>query len=60
MDGRPVVFVVRDERVERRAVRTGNENGDVMEVLSGVTAGERVVIEGPTTLKDGDRVRIQG
>jgi RND family efflux transporter MFP subunit len=60
VDGRTIVFVVRDGRLERRAVRTGNENGDVMEVLSGVTAGERVVIEGPPTLQDGDRVRIQG
>jgi RND family efflux transporter MFP subunit len=58
-DGRTVVFVVRDDRVERRAIRAGNENGDRVEVLSGLTAGERVVIEGPDTLKDGDRVRIQ-
>lgn len=60
LDGRTVVFVVREDRVERRAVRTGNEDGDAMEVLSGVTAGERVVIEGPPTLQDGDRVRVQG
>jgi RND family efflux transporter MFP subunit len=60
VDGRSVVFVVREDRVERRAVRTGNENGDKVEVLSGVSAGERVVIEGPATLKDGDRIRIEG
>jgi RND family efflux transporter MFP subunit len=60
VDGRTVVFVVREDRVERRAVRTGNEDGEAMEVLSGVAAGERVVIEGPPTLQDGDRVRVQG
>ena len=60
VDGRSVVFVVRDDRVERRAIRTGNENGDKIEVLSGVSAGERVVVEGPATLKDGDRIRIEG
>ena len=60
VDGRTIVFVIREDRVERRAVRTGNEDGDVVEVVSGVTAGERVVIEGPPTLQDGDRVRIQG
>ncbi|HJR59758.1 MAG TPA: efflux RND transporter periplasmic adaptor subunit [Vicinamibacterales bacterium] len=59
VDGRSVVFVVRDDRVERRAIRAGLENGGEVEVLSGVSAGERVVIEGPPTLKDGDRVRIQ-
>jgi RND family efflux transporter MFP subunit len=58
-DGRTVVFVIRDDRVERRAVRAGAENGDQVEVLSGLSAGERVVIEAPPTLKDGDRVRIQ-
>jgi RND family efflux transporter MFP subunit len=60
VDGRTVVFIVKDDRVERRAIRAGREDGDQVEVLSGVSAGERVVIEGPVTLKDGDRVRIQG
>jgi RND family efflux transporter MFP subunit len=60
VDGRTVVFIVKEDRVERRAIRAGREDGDQVEVLSGVSAGERVVIEGPVTLKDGDRVRIQG
>jgi hypothetical protein len=60
VDGRSVVFVVREDRVERRAVRTGLEEGGNVEVLSGVSAGERVVTDGPATLKDGDRIRIQG
>jgi hypothetical protein len=57
-NGRSVVFVVREDRVERRAVSAGAGTGDHVEVLSGLSAGERVVIEGPPTLKDGDRVRI--
>jgi HlyD family secretion protein len=59
-DGRSVVFVLKDDRVERRAIRTGDEDGETIAVLSGVSAGERVVVEGPPTLKDGDRVRIEG
>jgi len=59
VDGKTVVFVLRDERVERRAVRAGLEDGDQIEVLSGLTAGERVVIEGAAELKDGDRVKIR-
>ena len=59
VDGRKVVFVVKDDRVERRAVSVGNDAGDQVEILSGVTAGERVVIEGPAELKDGDRVNIR-
>jgi RND family efflux transporter MFP subunit len=59
VDGRTVVFVVKDERVERRAVRAGSEDGDQIEILSGISAGERVVTDGPATLKDGDRIKIQ-
>ena len=58
-DGRKIVFVLREDRVERRAVSVGLEHGDQMEVLSGVSAGERVVVDGPATLKDGDKVKVQ-
>jgi RND family efflux transporter MFP subunit len=58
-DGRTIVFVMREDRVERRAVSVGTASGDQTEVLSGVNAGERVVVEGPQTLKDGDKVKVQ-
>ena len=58
-DGQQIVFVLNDDRVERRAIRAGLETGDQVEVLSGVRAGERVVIEGPQALKDGDKVKVQ-
>jgi len=59
VDGRAIVFVMRDDRVERRAVSVGTVTGDQTEVVSGVSAGERVVVEGPQTLKDGDKVKVQ-
>jgi RND family efflux transporter MFP subunit len=55
--GSSVVLVVADGRVERRAVRTGLESEGTIEVLSGLNAGEKIVIDGPANLKDGDRVR---
>jgi HlyD family secretion protein len=58
-DGKTIVFVVKEDRVERRAVSVGLEQGDQIEVVSGVSAGERVVVDGPATLKDGDKVKIQ-
>ena len=58
-DGKSIVFVVKDDKVERRAVSIGLEQGDQIEVVSGVTAGERVVVDGPATLKDGDKVKVQ-
>jgi multidrug efflux pump subunit AcrA (membrane-fusion protein) len=54
-----VVFVVHDDRIERRAIAVGLEQGDQLEVVSGVSAGERVVVDGPQTLKDGDKVKVQ-
>jgi hypothetical protein len=59
MDGKSIMFVLKGDRVERRAVAVGLENGGQVEVLSGVSAGERVVVEGPATLKDGDKVKVQ-
>ena len=51
-----LVFVARGDTVERRAVTTGIEDGSDVEVLAGLSVGERVVIEGPAELADGDRV----
>lgn len=56
-DGVPVVFLVHDGRVERRAVRAGGTEGDQIEIVSGLNAGDRVVIEGPAELADGTRVK---
>ena len=59
VEGRSVVFVVNGDRVERRAVSVGDTNGDQVGVLSGLSPGERVVVDGPQTLKDGDKVTIR-
>jgi RND family efflux transporter MFP subunit len=56
-NGASVVFVLKGDVVERRAVRAGGDEGDQVEVLSGLAAGERVVVEGPATLADGTRVK---
>jgi RND family efflux transporter MFP subunit len=58
-DGKAIVFVLQNDRVERRAVSVGLASGDQTELLAGVNAGERVVVEGPQTLKDGDKVKVQ-
>jgi RND family efflux transporter MFP subunit len=56
-DGTSVLFVVREDRLERRAVKVGAEDGDQVEIVSGVNAGEKVVLDGPPTLEDGARVK---
>jgi HlyD family secretion protein len=57
--GRDVVFVVHDDRVERRAVTAGAADGDQIEIVSGLTAGEKVVVDGPAAMKDGDKVTVK-
>ncbi len=57
--GRDVVFVVADERAERRAVTLGAAGADEVEVLGGLAGTERVVVEGPSGLADGTRVRVR-
>ena len=54
--GGPSVFLLRGDRVRRRAVGLGLENGGDIEVTSGVSAGDRVVIDAPPGLADGDGV----
>jgi RND family efflux transporter MFP subunit len=56
-DGTSIVFVVHGDRVERRAVKPGANEGDLIEVVSGLNAGDRVVTEGVATLTDGARVK---
>jgi RND family efflux transporter MFP subunit len=56
---RQVVFVLRGDQVERRAITTGATEGDRVEVLSGLADGERVVVDGPSELADGARVTVR-
>jgi RND family efflux transporter MFP subunit len=53
------VFVVRGERVERRAVQTGGTDGDRVEVRAGLQSGDRVVLSPPETLQDGAAIAVQ-
>ena len=52
------LFVVKGEIANRRTVQTGIVMGDFIEVTSGLTLGEPVVVRGGFNLKDGDRVSV--
>ena len=47
------VFVVVGDRVDRRAVTTAGTDGDRIEVIAGLNAGERVVASPPAELAPG-------
>jgi RND family efflux transporter MFP subunit len=53
------VFVVEDGVAHTRLVTTGRRTSDAVEVLSGLTAGERVVLPVPVGMQDGARVEVR-
>jgi len=50
------VFLVRGDKVERRAVKLGLDRGTDVAVLAGVQPGDWLVVKGPENLQDGQRV----
>ncbi len=55
-DGRDVVWVVHEGRVERRAVMVDSRQGDEVSIAAGLTGGDRIVVEGPDSLAEDARV----
>lgn len=47
-----------DDKVELRTLEIGPSNGETTVVLSGLAAGERVVMEGTDRLRDGSQVEV--
>ena len=52
------VFITEDDLAVKKAVELGLEEGDVVEVLSGLTDGDKVVIAGQGGLDDGQKIKI--
>jgi RND family efflux transporter MFP subunit len=58
-NGKKIVFMVKNGKLERRAVAIGNSKGDQTEIMSGLVAGDIVVLRGPANLQDGLAVQIK-
>ena len=57
--GTSFVFLVRDGKVERRAISLGMDRGTDVAILAGVLPGDSLVVKGPENLRDGDKVEIR-
>jgi RND family efflux transporter MFP subunit len=57
--GTAAVFVYREGRVERRAVRLGQARGNEHEVIAGLAEGEQVVVTAVNELRDGQRAQVK-
>jgi RND family efflux transporter MFP subunit len=53
------IFVVEDGVAHTRLVTTGRRGSNAVEVLSGLNAGEKVVVPVPSGLQDGARVEVR-
>lgn len=56
--GEVTVFVVKDNKVEKRKIKLGVVLEDQVEVIQGLSEGEMVVTKGMERLKDGAPVKI--
>jgi RND family efflux transporter MFP subunit len=56
-DGKDVVLVVQNGRVERRAVTVVSATSEEVELSAGLAGGERVVVDSPNGIADGTRVK---
>jgi len=54
-----VAFTLRDEKVELVSVKTGAVVGTRVEILEGLTAGEKIILRPPPNLATGDQVRMK-
>ena len=60
-DGKPSAFVLQaDDKVQLQALQVGEALNKDKQVLAGLSAGQTVVVNPPDTLKDGDKVALDG
>ncbi|GEC90281.1 efflux RND transporter periplasmic adaptor subunit [Brevibacillus brevis] len=58
-EGRQYVFKLEGETAKQVEVSTGNSTSELIEVVSGLANGDKVVVKGQTLLADGGKVSIQ-
>ena len=57
-EGNAVVYVAEGERAVRREVTTGIDTGVEIEITSGLTTQDMLIVRGQTYVKDGTLIRI--
>ena len=58
-DGKKVVYRIKGDKAERRAVTLGGNRGSDTEVIAGIGVGDSVVVNGPASLHDGQSVQVR-
>jgi len=57
-DGQSVVFTTEGDRAKMQVVETGLDDGEYIEILSGIEVGETIISKGQNFLDDGTKIII--
>lgn len=57
-DGRNIVFIVEDNKAIEREVTLGLDNGEYVEIKSGISKGDLIIIEGQHFVENGGNVKV--
>lgn len=53
------VFKIEEDRAVKSVIKIGKEGDDQVEIVTGVSKGDRVVVGGADQLHDGDKVKVE-
>lgn len=56
---KPYVYLVKDGTAHKQNVKTGITSGKKIEILEGVSKGDKVIVNGPEKIKDGLEVTVK-
>ena len=54
------VYVVEDQRAVKRQVEVGRENNQFVEIISGLSVGEQIIVKGHLTINEGVLIQTVG
>lgn len=57
-NGKKYIFVITGEKASKKEVKTGIEEGTVVEIISGISAGENVVVRGQDYITDDSKIKV--
>lgn len=55
----PYVFIIKDGIASKKKVKTGITSGSKIEILEGISMDDKVMINGPESIKDGMEVTVK-
>jgi len=58
-DGKKKVFLIEGDKVREAVVTTGKQMGDMIEIVQGAKAGDKVVMKPSDKLRDGSRIKTE-